>query len=242
MSDELELAARVHYSFLPTDYDDGRISIAITLRPLRTLGGDYCSVLPLDENTLLICTCDAVGHGIPAALFAARVNTYVLTHAHIDLASCDLVAGLNAYLCKRLGGTGMYASFFALMIDLEAGIMTYTGAAHPPVLHYACGRGTCTRYPSIVTYLGIADPMPLICSSERVRFAPGDRLLLYSDGLVEVENGQRELYGEERLALNLSNNAGLSGQALNRAIIAQAEAFSANGFQDDVLLMSLAIQ
>ncbi len=242
MEDELQLAARVHYSFLPEDFEDDRLQIAISLQPLYTLGGDYCAVLPLDDNKLLVSICDAVGHGTAAALFAARVNTYVLTHADANLPSCDLVAGLNAYLCQRLSETGMYASYFVVLLDLEAGVMTFTGAAHPPVLHYVAADGACNQYDSIVTYLGIADPMPLICSSERVAIAPGDRLLLYTDGLIETENERKELYGTGRLAASLAANAGLTGQPLNRALIEEAEAFSAGTFNDDVLLLSITIK
>lgn len=242
MSDELELAAQVHYSFLPQDYEDERVNVALTMRPLYKLGGDYGSILLLDENKLLVCACDAVGHGTASALFAARVNTYVLTHAHPALASCDLVSGLNEYLCTRLSGTGMYASFFSLLLDFESGVMTYTGAAHPPILHYAADEGTCNRYASIVTYLGISHPMPLICSSEGVEIGPGDRFLLYSDGLMDVENERNEIYGEDRLAANLAASADLDGQELNRAIVEQAEAYSNDGFSDDVLLLSVAVK
>ena len=75
--EDLKLAAKVHYGFLPDDYEDERLSIAVNLRPLYDIGGDYCSILPLGENLMLVCICDAVGHGVSAALFAARINTYV---------------------------------------------------------------------------------------------------------------------------------------------------------------------
>ncbi len=129
--DELHLAAKVHYSFLPKDYEDQRICIAATLRPLHPIGGDYCSILPLSDDHILVCMCDALGHGTPAALFAARVNTYVLTHAKPDLKPCQLLSGLNSYLCKRLSGVGMYTTFYVILIDLKKRTMALAGAAHP---------------------------------------------------------------------------------------------------------------
>ncbi len=242
MSEDLQLAAKVHYSFLPDDYEDDRLDIAIDLRPLHTIGGDYCSILPLGKNRMLVCICDAVGHDVAAALFAARINTYVLTHAQADLIPCELVAGLNAYLCKRLAGTGVYATFYALLLDFESGTMTLSGAAHPPVLQLEKDQDRCKEWSSITTFLGIRDPMPLLCGSERLRLNAGDRFLLYSDGLIEVEDAEGQAFGTERLSGTLIAHRNLSGQVLNNAILMQAESYADNGFNDDVLLMSITIK
>ena len=242
MTEDLQLAAKVHYGFLPDDYEDARLSIGVTLRPLYALGGDYCSILPLDENRILVCICDAVGHGISAALFAARINTYVLTHAQADLVPCELVAGLNAYLCKRLADTGMYATFYAVLLDFKSGTMTLTGAAHPPVLQFEKEQGRCQEWASVTTLLGIEDPMPLLCGSEHLQLNSGDRFLLYSDGLVEVENADGEALGMEGLSTLLMAHRDLIGQELNKTILTQAESYAGDGFNDDVLLMSITLK
>jgi len=242
MSEDLQLAAKVHYSFLPDDYEDGRLNIAVSLRPLHAIGGDYCSILPLGENHILICICDAVGHGVSAALFAARINTYVLTHAQVDMFPCELVDGLNAYLCKRLAGTGMYATFYALLLDFGSDTMNLSGAAHPPVLQLEKDQIRCREWPSATTFLGIKDPMPVVCGSERLRLNAGDHFLLYSDGLIEVEDADAQAFGMERLSSTLIAHRNLSGQELNRAILDHAESYAADGFKDDVLLMSITLK
>lgn len=240
--DDLHLAAKVHYSFLPKDYEDERISIAVTLCPLHPIGGDYCSINPLNDDLILICMCDALGHGTPAALFAARINTYVLTHAKASVKPCELVSGLNSYLCKRLSGVGMYATFFAVLLDLKKGNMSFAGAAHPPILHLEKNQKCCRERPSIVSLLGMMDPMPLICKTEHSQIKSGDRILLYSDGLIEVEDASQQPFGIESLAKSLITHRTLSGQALNKVILKQAESFGNSGFQDDVLLMSAVIK
>ncbi len=242
MKDDLQLAAKVHYSFLPKDYEDDRLSIAVTMKPLHPIGGDYCSILPLTEDLILVCMCDAVGHGTPAALFAARINTYVLTHAEAVLKPCELVSGLNSYLCKRLAGIGMYTTFYAIVLDLRRGIMSLTGAAHPPVLQYDQKQQCCREWPSIVSFLGMMDPMPMSCGSEQTPLNSGDRILIYSDGLIEVEDASQQAFGVGRLTETLMDNRTLCGQALNRAILQQAGSFADDGFQDDVLLMSVALK
>jgi len=70
MSEDLDLVSKVHYSFLPEDYDDDRVSISVPLRPVYPIGGDYCSILWLDENRCVICTCVAIGYGVSAAIYA----------------------------------------------------------------------------------------------------------------------------------------------------------------------------
>lgn len=240
--EDLQLAAKVHYGFLPEDYEDDRLNVAVNLRPLYALGGDYCSILPLGTSRILVCICDAVGHGVSAALFAARINTYVLTHAKVDLVPCELVSGLNAYLCKRLSDTGMYATFYALLLDFDSGTMTLTGAAHPPVLQFEKGQDRCTEWASLTTLLGIADPLPLLCGSERLQLNSGDRFLLYSDGLIEVEDDSGRPFGTEGLSSTLLEHRNLSGQELNETILLQAESYADDGFKDDVLLMSITLK
>jgi sigma-B regulation protein RsbU (phosphoserine phosphatase) len=240
--EDLKLAAMVHYSFLPEDYEDERIIVASTLRPLYTIGGDFCSIIPLDEDHLLVCTCDAVGHGVSAALFAARINTYVLTHAYIETPPCELVSGLNAHLCKRLEGSGMYSSFYAVLIDFKEETITFAGAAHPPVLHLCPETNKCLKWPSSVTYLGIDDPMLLNCNSESIKMISGQRFLLYSDGLIEAENADQEQFGVEGLSSLLDKNKSLAGQELNNVILSNTESFTENGFSDDVLLISITLK
>ena len=240
--EDLQLAAKVHYGFLPDDYEDNRLNIAVNLRPLYDIGGDYCSILPLGKNRILVCICDAVGHGVSAALFAARINTFVLTHAQADLVPCELVSGLNEYLCKRLSDTGMYATFYAVLLDFESGTMTLTGAAHPPVLQLEKGQDRCKEWSSITTLLGIEDPMPLLCGSECLQLNSGDRFLIYSDGLIEVEDEEAQAFGTEKLSRTLVTHRDLSGQELNKAILTQAESYAGDGFKDDVLLMSISLK
>ena len=242
MPEDLQLAAKVHYGFLPENYEDDRLKIAVNLIPLYTIGGDYCSILPLDNDRILIGICDAVGHGVSAALFAARINTYVLTHAREGLMPCDLVAGLNAYLCNRLSETGMYATFYSLLLDFESRTMTLAGAAHPPVLQLKKDQNKCNEWASITTFLGIADPMPLLCGSDRLQLNSGDHFLIYSDGLIEVEDADGQAFGIEKLSSTLMTHRNLSGEKLNKAILTQAESYAGDGFKDDVLLISMTIK
>ncbi len=86
------------------------------------------------------------------------------------------------------------------------------------------------------------DPMPLPCITKQIHVRSNDRVLLYSDGLIEVENCSQSAFGVEGLTRSLTDHCQLHGQQLNNSILTQAESFGANGFQDDVLLMSISIK
>jgi serine phosphatase RsbU (regulator of sigma subunit) len=71
---ELEKAAAVHYSFLPESFSNDFLDIAVYSRPFSKIGGDYYSIFPIDARRLILCMCDATGHDVASALFAARIN------------------------------------------------------------------------------------------------------------------------------------------------------------------------
>ena len=84
--------------------------------------------------------------------------------------------------------------------------------------------------------------MPLLCESECFKMNSGQRFLLYSDGLIEVQGAELQLFGIERLSLAFAKTIELSGQGLNNSILNQSESFAVNGFNDDVLLISVMIK
>ena len=94
----------------------------------------------------------------------------------------------------------------------------------------------------MTTFLGIDDPMPLLCGSECLQLNAGDRFLLYSDGLIEVEDAKLQPFGMEGLSSALITQQSLSGQELNKALLIQAESHADETFKDDVLLVSIALK
>ena len=96
--EERQRAARIHYSFLPEEFRDGHMHIAVNCVPWSDIGGDYCSILPLNDGRVVVCLCDAVGHDVGSALYAARINTFVIAHAPRVSHPCELLDELNAFL------------------------------------------------------------------------------------------------------------------------------------------------
>ena len=240
--DDIELAAAVHYSFLPGPYINDWLDVAVHIRPHGVIGGDYCSIFPLSEQRLVLCMCDAVGHGVAAALFASRINSFVLANAYRVADPCALVVALNAFLCQRLSITGMYASFFTLFVDLENMVCEFAGAAHPPAIYHDRRDNRCELLNSETTLLGLEDPLPVACHTGRHALHSGDRIILYTDGLIEAKNGRAQQFGQAGLTAFASGHSALGGNEFNRQLIETVEAYAGHGINDDILLMTLSMK
>lgn len=164
---EAEKAAAVHYSFLPSSFANDFLDIAVYSHPFSEIGGDFCSIFSVDGRKMVLCMCDATGHDVASALFAARINTHVLTHAAGFKHPGLLIDALNRFLCHRLSHTGIYASLYAIFIDMEQASMAYAGAGHPPALHYQALTGETCLLKSETTFVGIEHPLLVSCSVDR---------------------------------------------------------------------------
>ncbi len=236
--DERRRAARIHYSFLPGDYRDGGLHISVLCRPYSELGGDYCSVVPLEDGRVMVCLCDAVGHDVSSALYAARINTFVLAHAPRAEHPCELVGLLNDFLCDALGDIGLFASFFVAILDPRAGVLDYAGAGHPPALHCRAAEPGVDLLRSESTGVGIERPAPLPCAAFTRPLEAGDKLVFYTDGVIEHEGDQGGAFGIPRLREFLGRHRGLPSPDFNRHLMASLTDFGGGPLRDDMLLVT----
>mgnify|MGYP000553125564 CR=1 FL=1 len=238
---DLKFAAKVHYSFLPHRFSNDWLDIAVIARPFDTIGGDFCSIVPIDERHLVLCVCDAVGHGVASALYAARINTFVLSYTLRRANPCQLITSLNGFLCQQLSHAGMYASFFIIFIDCDKMEFQYAGAAHPPALHLAIKNREIARLESQTTLLGIEDPMPVYCPLKKRSIAVGDKILLYTDGLSEARNRVGEEFGDRRLLDYMKASCELDSTAFSEGLLAQVRRYGDHEIKDDVLIMCVDV-
>lgn len=240
--DDLELARQVHYGFLPRGFSDETLDIAVAVLPHEDIGGDYCSIFPVNDERVVVSLCDAVGHGLASALFATRVNTYVLTHARESRHPCELIENLNEFLCEHLSFSGMYATVFSVFFNTQERTMTFAGAGHPPALHYEHASGDVSLLRSETHMVGLSHPLTVVCSTNRRVFAPGDKILLYTDGLSERRAADGSLRGVEDAVAFLAAHGDLDSAAFNERLLAQVTRDAARGLEDDVLFMTVTVK
>lgn len=236
---ELELARQVHYAFLPQGYEDEHLEVTVTAVPHQGLGGDYCGIVPLPGGRVALTMCDATGHDLAAALFAARVNTYVLSRVTRTPDPSQLISSLNEFLFRRLRDVNMYATFCAVIMDPRAGTWSFAGAGHPPAVHFRAATGDTVLLKSTAPMLGVLEDLPSPPVTTTREFARGDRILLFTDGLIDARNSDEELFGLDRLQACISQYAGLARTSLHESLLAAATAHGEGTLDDDALLLSV---
>ena len=239
--DELDLAAKVHYSFLPSHYSNEAVEMAVNVHPLNTLGGDYCSIFPIDEDCVLVCMCDAVGHSLASALFASRINAFVLSQALQRRCPCHMIEALNEHLCQRLASAGMFTSFFSVFIDFNKRELIFAGAGHPAALYFHSQIGRCEPLESVTTILGITHPLPLSCTVARKPIQTGDKLIMYTDGLIEsiVDDGTQ--FGWNGLVEFTETHHSLDSNTFNDRLFEVTKCERSAEIRDDILLLTITI-
>lgn len=242
MSDELKHAARVHYSFLPDHYEDDWLDVATRMEPKSILGGDYCSVVPLGGQKFAACMCDATGHNMASALYAARINTFVLTNILQGHDPCELISGLNRFLCRNLTESGMYASFFVVFLDADAMKIQYAGAGHPAALHLSAADRQINWLESQTTLLGFEHPLPVECPLRTLPLNRGDRILLYTDGLTEARDSSGAEFGESGIANYVNTHADTDSGEFVNGLCSTVCDYSQGNLTDDMPCLGIRVK
>jgi serine phosphatase RsbU (regulator of sigma subunit) len=234
--EELREAREIQDSLLPkklprvAGYD-----VAAMTQPLRFVGGDYYSVVRVSERHTAFCVADVAGKGLPAALLMASLQAALKPLICQRLAPRELCHRLNRILCD-LTPVGKFISFFYAVLDNVDNRLTYCNAGHnPPLLIRADGTSTELRAAGAV--LG-QFPLWLYEQSE-LQMRSGDKLLMFTDGLVEACNADEESFGEHNLIRIARENQSSSAEELMGLLIRAASRHSGEHFQDDASLIVL---
>lgn len=243
---EMELARKLHRSLLPLSLQNERADVASFCREHSLLGGDYGTAYWQTPERLFLCVCDVTGHGIASALLAARINTFVRLEVQEAAHPCVVVEDLNRFLVTHFGELGLYATFFCAVVDWREWRIQFAGAGHPPALLCRAGGGI-ERLSSRMAMLGVFDDLPNSCAVDSVAFEPGDRLLLYTDGIIEATSADQSYFEIEGLEKSLSDFNYLNGTADAPAIIdhllRDLDAFNDGAeMEDDVLLLAVCLR
>lgn len=238
---DLKIAERVHRSMIPASQRRGNLEIVCDFQPMIGVGGDYASVHFQNDHHVVVGICDVAGHGVASALLASRVNSFVLHHAPGVHHPCELVDALNEFIYRTFREANLYLTFFSLFIDLDGQTLVGAGCGHPPVLLYIKQEDVIVRVESENPPIGLFEQLSRTCSMLRIPFRPGDRLVLYTDGMTEATNGDGRELGVAGLETYFKESAHLPLNACVDSIIRRVRDFregvSAN---DDQLLLAIA--
>lgn len=235
---KLDIAARIHNSMLPKPVRDSRIDLDVRHRSLEAVGGDYCQVLFPNDSLCYVTLCDVVGHGIGPAMLAARVSSHVRQLVMNSLRPNQVVSELNSFVLEHFSGTGLeYLSFFVMRIDFDQGMISYSGAGHPSGILIHPRDGTIKFLLSQNMLIGVDEQHERGFHEEARRIMAGDRLVLFTDGLVESMDPDGRLFGMPGLIQILSQKTGLAVSELADLIERRLADFRKGPAHDDMILI-----
>lgn len=201
---ELEIARQMQASLLPKKtIEHSSYDISWYFRPMLSVGGDLIDVQESREGDLCFLIADVCGHGIGAAMVTSMVKlTFLMSHRLMHEPAA-MLRQMNETLAMILGGTFVTAAVVHLSADGSK--VQFARAGHPPLLHYQAQAGEVRQYKPPGKPMGDF-PGNLEFTERQIAVAPGDVLLLYTDGVTEAEKPTGEMYGERLQALLTSQS------------------------------------
>jgi sigma-B regulation protein RsbU (phosphoserine phosphatase) len=230
---ELSIARDIQQALVPQGLQDyPHYSITGTQRPCDEVGGDYFDVFPLSDGRIALLIADVAGKGLGAALVTTMLQG-ALSAMTLGVEPVRVFDHLNRFLCDR-AAVGRCATMFFGLLGTD-GSLEYVRAGHPSPLLLRRGE-VSELYSTGSLPIGL-DPAASFTSA-RFHLEPGDTLLLYTDGVTEAEDRNRNLFQDARLKEALSLHQDSSLKALQDGIWNAVEKFTAGGSpSDDVTLL-----
>jgi serine phosphatase RsbU (regulator of sigma subunit) len=233
---DAEKASQIQQGLLPRTLPSlPDLQIAASYRPARLVGGDYYDVLKLGERRLAVCIADVMGKGIPAALMMANLQAAVRQLAGTAESPSALCGSVNRLVAANVA-PGQFITFFYAVIDIAERRVSYAAAGHnPPIL--VRGGGAVERLSDGGPPLGLFPDWQH--TDQNVAFEPGDRLLLFTDGVSELRGPNGDEFGEERL-MEIARTS-MDAPLLHQRVLEALQSFSGGAIQDDVTLVALSL-
>ena len=211
--------------------------ISAAWRPAGAVSGDYLDVLRLDDGHMALCVADVIGKGVPAALLMSNVQAAVHALAGEALTTGELCARVNRIVAGNVG-QGKFITFFYAVLDGARRRVSYTNAGHcEPILVRPSGE--CVRVNHGGVVLGVFPDWSY--QQEYVDLEPGDRLVLFTDGITEISNAAGDEFGETRLAEILSVCRTLDAETMQKRVMAAISEYSGGNFEDDASMIVVAV-
>jgi phosphoserine phosphatase RsbU/P len=241
MKRDLQIAREIQTWLLPGAAPQiPGLSVAYATRPANTVAGDYYDVFPRpgrtnEDNRVVLAVADVAGKSIPAAMLMATFQASLKTLSTAQVALPELASNMNRYACSNSQGGLRFTTAFLSEYDPVHRTLDYINAGHNnPILRRASGQ--IERLDVGGLPFGIQPEAKY--ESARITLAPGDWLVIFTDGLVEAVNARDEEYGEPRVLMTLDAGKSLQPAELLKQLMSALDLFVGNTPQhDDVTCM-----
>ncbi len=238
---ELEIAAEIQQSLLPhTVPNFVGLSIDVNSMPAFEVGGDFYDFVQLDDEHLTVAVGDVAGKGIPAAMFTSMVRTMMRVEAFHSQEPHVVIRRVNEILQQDLSQAELFVTAFMATIDTKKNVLAYANAGHTPGIIYHAQSKTSRLLKATTLPIGIEHEE--FRPTQYVHLAPGDTLVLYSDGITEAKNPRDGRFGLQRVQQLVHQHADKSPTILKQIILNHLTDFQeTEPATDDVTLVVIKV-
>jgi PAS domain S-box-containing protein len=255
MEEELKMARELQVALLPRHFptipigappDESALSFLSFYFPSGDVSGDFFSVFPVGEKAAGVLICDVMGHGVRSALITGMIRGLVEEHLRLAADPGVLLTHINRALTVILqqAGTTMFATCFYVVADVQRAELRFANAGHPCALHVRANGSTSAEKLDDEQSRG---PVMGIFSDASYGTATrsamkGDRVMLFTDGLYEVEDASGALFNEDQLRASVSRHAALAPTEFFEQVLGDIHKYSQKKtFADDVCVVGMQI-
>ena len=239
---ELEIAWKIQDSLLPKSFPEmKKYEVAAFYKPAKEIGGDYYDVIPLSNNKFGLVMADVSGKGIPAALIMTMLSGILNMEARANQDPVMVLTKLNEGLLAKVGG-GMFATVFYAVLDTVNNTVELVSAGHHEILVYRAAAAKVESYCPKGAAIGILNGKEFGTRLEKItlKTEPGDKLLLFTDGISEARADGGGRFGMERSEQALQKNGSRTCRVVLDGLLGDVEKFTGGQEQsDDIAVLSI---
>ena len=243
LTDEMRAARKIQEAILPRSVPSvENVRLAARYAPMTSVAGDLYDFPVAGPHGVSVLVADVMGHGVGAALVASMVKAAISTGLEHNREPASIIAGLNTTLCNA--ARQQYVTAVYMYFDAANRVGRYASAAQPPGLLWRRGKQTLEKLDGSGLLLGVRPNESY--TAHEISFEVGDRLLLYSDGLVEAENAAGESFGDAALPAFIQKEQDLGADQfvdlLLKNVLAWSRSGSTGGQKDDITIVVMDIR
>jgi len=238
---ELNVGKDIQKRMLPHVFppfpDRKEFDIFAVMEPAKEVAGDFYDFFFIDENRFCFIISDVSGKGVPSALFMVITKTLLQAEAQRDYPLNEVLSNVNNSLTEN-NDTAMFATTFCGLLDLTTGDLQIVNAGHnPPIVGNSTDGYNYMKVDQNIA-LGIFDGFEFKLNHSKIK--PGDKILLYTDGITEAFNPDEELFSEERLLDIMRKSKTTSSKQLVVDIQSEIKNFTKDAEQsDDITILAV---
>ena len=224
MNEQLEIARDIQEGLNPMGYYNKKgIQIKGSTKAAKGVGGDYFDYIDIDDDRVCALISDVSGKGVPASLVMVMIRTVFTSYiSRKDIDCASVVKAINDSLSADFA-IDKFATLFFMIYNRATEELSFSNAGHGPLFCYRASENRCTRTSLDGVPIGIMDEVDY--KQAKVKFHPGDMVVLYTDGITEMRNNTKEEYGLHRVHALLMANHHLSAAEFLELLINDVEIF-----------------